>query len=139
MSAARVSVRYAKAFVGALSKQPKAEQEIAAFCAFCRLVREQSELRSVFANVTLRPDKKLKVLRALATKVGLPTTTMRFLEVLAKHDRLAILDSVEAAVRKKMDEQAGIQNVVLKTATSLRRPSRSLFSAISSSSSRKKR
>jgi len=69
--------------------------------------------------VTLRPEKKLKVLRALATKGGLPTTTMRFLEVLARHDRLAILDSVEAAVRKKMDEQAGIQNVVLKTATPL--------------------
>jgi len=105
--------------VGALSKHSKPDQELTAFTDFCRFVREQGELQSVFANVTLRPDEKIKVLRELASKMGLPETTMRFLEVLARHDRLAILNSVEAAVKKKMDEQDGIQNVVLKTATPL--------------------
>ena len=49
MSAARVSIRYAKAFVGALSKCSKPDQEIAAFYGFCAFVKEQRELQYVFA------------------------------------------------------------------------------------------
>ena len=119
MSAARVSIRYAKAFVGALEKSAEPDQEIAAFAKFCQVVREQEELRSVFANVTLRPGQKIRVLQPLAEKLQISGTTLRFLEVLAKHDRLAILDHVEAAVKMKVDEKAGIQDVVLKTATPL--------------------
>lgn len=115
MSANRVAVRYAKAFVEYLDEKNKLE-EAQSFEAFCDLVAENAELRAVLDGVTFSVKQKMDVAKAVAEKAGMPESVIRFLNVLADSRRLSVLPELKQAVSRLVDEKRNVQTVVLTTA-----------------------
>lgn len=118
MSAARVAVRYARAFIEAL-REKDALADAQSFLSFCELVEKNAELSGLFGNVTVNSSQKSAVAKALAEKLGLSTLVTNFLLVLADAGRLAILKDVGQAVADKLDELNNVQTVSLTTSVAL--------------------
>ena len=118
MSANRVAVRYARAFIEAL-REKDAMAEADAFLAFCDMAEKHDELSRLFANVTVSAGNKEKVVGALAEKAGLPALATNFLCVLASGGRLNILAQVRIAVARAMDDLSNIKTVELTTAVAV--------------------
>lgn len=116
MSANRVAARYARALVEALAEK-NALAETASFLEFCDMARDNAELRTLFANVTVGNADKAKVVNALAERLSLSDYVKRFLNILAQNGRLGILSNVKTAVSSALDKQSNIQSVHLTTAT----------------------
>lgn len=128
MSANRVAVRYAKAFVGALVEKD-AVKDAASFIEFCDMVASNDELKRLFSNVTVAAIQKENVARAIAEKMALPALTVNFLGVLASGGRIGILAEMRAAVAAKLDELSNTQTVELVTATAASNEDVSQFAA----------
>ena len=71
MSANRVAIRYARAFVDALQEK-NALDDASVFLDFCGVVAGNEELSSVFANVTVSNQQKAAVVSGLSQKLELP-------------------------------------------------------------------
>lgn len=115
MSANRVAVRYAKAFVEAL-REKNALGEASSFLDFCKLAAGNKELAGLFGNVTVSAADKAAVVGGLAEKLGLSKLVASFLRVLANAGRLNILSSVGDAVSAQLDAINNVQSVELTTA-----------------------
>ncbi len=118
MSAERVAVRYAKAFVAVLQER-NALAEARTFLEFCALVAANSELARVLANASLSAGQKGAVVAGLSERLGHAELLRKFLQVLAEARRLDILAAVGHAVAIKLDELDNIRNVDLTTAVAL--------------------
>ena len=115
MSSSGVAKRYARAFIGAVSSGDLGA-EVNGFFSFCDLVAGNGELHSLFANVTVSGENKLKVAVAVAEQLKLSTICTNFLKVLADSGRIDLLAEVRQAVAAAMDEKMGVVSVSLTTA-----------------------
>lgn len=118
MSAGRVAIRYARAFVEVLQEKD-ALSDADSFLAFCALAEGNNELSGLFANVTISGTEKGGVVRSLAEKLGLSKLVTNFLLVLADAGRLNILKEVGQAVSAQLDELRNIRNVSLTTSVEM--------------------
>ena len=116
MSADRVAVRYAKAFVEALG-EGNALAQVEDFNKFCAMVAANAQLSGLFANVTVSAADKKAVVTALAAEASLPDLVKRFLTVVADNGRLGILAQIRAAVAHRLDQVRDVRAVTLTTAT----------------------
>ncbi len=118
MSAERVAVRYAKAFVAVLQER-NALAEARPFLDFCALVASNHELARLLSNASLSAGQKGAVVAALAERLGHSELVRKFLQVLAQARRLNLLTAVGHAVAIKLDELDNVRNVDLTTAVAL--------------------
>ncbi len=118
MSAGRVAIRYARAFLDALEEK-KASDQVESFYAFCDLVAQNAELNALFANVTVSGQAKAAVAESIGAKMNLGETVRRFHSVLALNGRLGILSHVRDAVTRSLDERTRTRSVRLTTAAPL--------------------
>ncbi|CAM2008120.1 ATP synthase F1 subunit delta [Acanthopleuribacter pedis] len=125
----RVSVRYAKAFVEALSEK-KRLSDADAFLGFCDVVTANRGLRLLLSNYAISPRIKSNVINGLAQRLALPELVVRFLSVLVKARRIDLLAELRGAVVDQMNLVLNIKPVQVTTASA---PSREELDAISNS------
>jgi F-type H+-transporting ATPase subunit delta len=100
--------RYARAFAevaeSANLDATAAEQQLR---GFSETLQGSGELREFLENPSIEMPKKLKVLDAIAVRIGMFAQVRNFLAVILEHHRLAELDEILTAYRELVDEHAG--------------------------------
>ena len=84
-------------------------------------------MREFLGNPSLEPSDKLKVLDAVAARVGMEKTVRNFVAVLMDHTRLDALDEVVAEYKTIADEASGIAEVEIVSAKPLEQDERNLL------------
>ncbi len=115
MSASRVAVRYAKAFVDLLQERGRLD-DADAFVAFCDMASGHAQLHGLLTNITVAPKDKRKVVGALIEKLGAPELTGRFLLTLVENGRIGLLTEMKAAVTRRLHELKNVKTIQLTTA-----------------------
>ena len=77
---------------------------------------ESSALREVLSNPAIPSDQKLRVLDAIASRLGMYPQVRNFLAVIMRHERMNELHEILEEYRGLADEQAGLTEAEISTA-----------------------
>jgi F-type H+-transporting ATPase subunit delta len=115
-----LSLRYAHAFASVASSShldaAAAQQQLADFSA---TLAGSCELREVLMNPSITTDQKLKVLDAIAGRIGMFPQVRNFLAVIMDHQRLSELDEILAEYHAVADEQSNMTEAEITSARPL--------------------
>jgi F-type H+-transporting ATPase subunit delta len=115
-----VDLRYARALAAVIS-----DQKLDLIAAqgqlndFANLLDESVELREVLEDPSIPEPQKLKVLDAIAPRLGLSRPLRNFIAVLTHHQRLHQLRDMITAYASVSDEDSGIAEAEITTARPL--------------------
>jgi F-type H+-transporting ATPase subunit delta len=127
----KVAVRYAGALIDVLSKpenRPNAGRVVEELVAFARMYGENPELRRTILTPAIPLAQKLSVIGKLCDHMGVLPVSKRFLEVLARHQRLNDIASVVEAVQVEIDARLGVARAKVSSALGLSDEQRSKLS-----------
>ena len=115
-----LSLRYAHAFASVASSShldaTAAQQQLADFSA---TLAGSRELREVLMNPSITTEQKLKVLDAIAGRIGMFSQVRNFLAVIMDHQRLSELDEILAEYHAVADEQSNMTEAEITSARPL--------------------
>jgi F-type H+-transporting ATPase subunit delta len=115
-----LSLRYAHAFASVAATShldaAAAQQQLD---DFSKTFAGSNELREVLMNPAITNDQKLKVLDAIAGRIGMFRQVRNFLAVIIDHQRLAELDEILAEYRAVADEQSHMAEAEITSALPL--------------------
>lgn len=115
-----LSLRYAHAFASVAEAShldtAAAQQQLADFNA---TLAGSRELREVLMNPSITTEQKLKVLDAIAGRIGMFPQVRNFLAVIMDHQRLAELDEILAEYHAVADEQSNMAEAEITSARPL--------------------
>ncbi len=122
------SLRYARAFEQVAAAQHLDRDEVRQQLAdFSATFASSRELREFLGNPSLEPADKLKVLDAVAGRVGMSRAVRNFVAVLMDHERLGSLDEIVAEYKTLADEAHGVAEVEIVSAKPLADDERNLL------------
>jgi F-type H+-transporting ATPase subunit delta len=117
---ASVAPRYARAFAevaeAARLDATAAQQQMR---DFAQTLAESDELREVLENPSIEMAGKLKVLDAIAARVGMFLQVRNFIAVILEHHRLVDLDEILTEYKEVVDEHEGATEVRITSARPL--------------------
>jgi F-type H+-transporting ATPase subunit delta len=100
--------RYARAFAEvAESAHLDSALSLAQMRDFAETLAGSSELREFLENPSLETPAKLKVLDAIAERIGMFSQVRNFIAVILEHHRLTELDEIVTGYAELADEHAG--------------------------------
>jgi len=112
-----LSLRYAHAFASVTSAShldtAAVQQQLKDFSG---TLAGSSELREVLMNQSIARDQKLKVLDAIAPRIGMFPQVRNFIAVIVEHQRLHELDEILAEYHNVVDEQLNLAEADITTA-----------------------
>jgi F-type H+-transporting ATPase subunit delta len=123
-----VDLRYARALAAVIS-----DQQLDLIAAqgqlnnFANLLEESAELREVLQNPSIPEAQKLKVLDAIAPRLGLSRPIRNFIALITHHQRLHELRDMIKAYANISDEDSGIAEAEITTARPLNDENRRLL------------
>jgi F-type H+-transporting ATPase subunit delta len=100
--------RYARAFAE-VAESAKLDAAVAQqqMRDFAETLAGSGELREFLENPSIEMAKKLKVLDAIATRIGMLAQVRNFIAVILEHHRLSELEQILIAYRELADEHSG--------------------------------
>ncbi len=112
-----LSLRYAHAFAAVTSSShldtTAVQQQLQDFSG---TLAGSSELREVLMNPSIAREQKLKVLDAIAARIGMFPQVRNFIAVIVEHQRLHELDEILAEYHNVVDEQLNLAEADITTA-----------------------
>jgi F-type H+-transporting ATPase subunit delta len=112
-----VALRYAHAFASVTASSHldgnAAQRQLR---DFSETLADSHELREVLMNPSIATGQKLRVLDALAGRIGMFPQVRNFVAVIMDHQRLAELDEILAEYHAVADEQAGLAEAEITSA-----------------------
>jgi F-type H+-transporting ATPase subunit delta len=115
-----VDLRYARAFAAVVSEQ---KLDVAAVQAqlndFAATLEGSADLREVLEDPSIPEQQKLRVLDAIAARLGMSPATRNFLAVITHHQRLHELRQILEAYLALADEATGVAEAEIVTARPL--------------------
>jgi F-type H+-transporting ATPase subunit delta len=115
-----IALRYAHAFASVVASQKldaeAAQQQLGDFRATFDGSRE---LREVLADPAITREQKLKVLDAIAGKIGMVPHVRNFIAVIMDHDRLSDLGEILDEYHTVADDKAGLSEAEIVSAHAL--------------------
>ena len=115
-----VALRYAHAFAAVVASQKldsvAAQQQLK---DFSDTFEGSRELREVLMNPAISSEQKLKVLDAIAGKLGMMPQVRNFIAVIMENQRLAELSEILAEYHAVADEQSGLAEAEITSARPL--------------------
>ena len=115
-----VALRYAHAFAAVVASQKldsvAAQQQLK---DFSDTFEGSSELREVLMNPAISSEQKLKVLDAIAGKLGMMPQVRNFMAVIMENQRLAEVNEILAEYHAVADEQSGFAEAEITSARPL--------------------
>ncbi len=125
---AAFELRYARAFEQVAAAQKLNTDAVRGQLAdFAATFEASHELREFLQNPALPQADKLKVLDAVAARVGLDKAVRNFIAVLMDHGRMSSLTEIAAEYSTIADEANGISEVEIASAKPLSEHERSLL------------
>jgi F-type H+-transporting ATPase subunit delta len=123
-----IDLRYARALAAVISDQ---KLDLVAAQGqlndFANLLDESTELREVLQNPSIPEPQKLKVLDAIAQRLGLSRPVRNFLAVLTHHERLHAIRDMITAYISVSDKDSGVAAAEITTARPLDESNRRLL------------
>lgn len=115
-----LTLRYAHAFASvAVSNHLDANAAQQQLRDFSETLADSHELREVLMNPSIVNEQKLKVLDAIAGRIGMMAQVRNFLAVIMDHQRLAELDEILSEYHEITDEQSGLAEAEITSARPL--------------------
>lgn len=115
-----LTLRYAHAFASvAASNHLDANAAQQQLRDFSDTLAGSRELREVLMNPSIVNEQKLKVLDAIAGRIGMMGQVRNFLAVIMDHQRLAELDEILTEYHEIADEQSGLSEAEITSARPL--------------------
>ena len=115
-----LSLRYAHAFASVATAShldtSAAQQQLNDFSG---TLANSRELREVLMNPSIASDQKLRVLDAIAGRIGMFPQVRNFLAVIMDHQRLAELDEILTEYHAVADETSGLTEAEITSALPL--------------------
>jgi F-type H+-transporting ATPase subunit delta len=115
-----ISLRYAHAFASVAKSShldsSAAQQQMK---DFAKTLANSHELREVLMNPSIANDQKLKVLDAIAGRIGMFPQVRNFIAVIMDHRRLTELDEILAEYALIADADAGLTDADITSARAL--------------------
>ena len=115
-----IALRYAHAFAAVVESQRidsnTAQQQLR---DFSDTFQGSRELREVLMNPAIAGDQKLKVLDAIAGKIGMMPQVRNFIAVMMDHQRLAELNEILEEYHAVADEESGLAEAEITSAHAL--------------------
>jgi F-type H+-transporting ATPase subunit delta len=112
-----VSLRYAHAFASVAASShldtSAVQQQLSDFAG---TLAGSRELREVLTNPSIATDQKLKVLDAIAARIGMFPQVRNFIAVIMDHQRLHELDEILTEYRAVADEQSNLAEAEITSA-----------------------
>jgi F-type H+-transporting ATPase subunit delta len=112
-----LALRYAHAFASVAESNHldtnAAQQQLSDFSG---TLADSRQLREVLMNPSIATEQKLKVLDAIATRIGMLPQVRNFLAVIMDHQRLHELDEILAEYHAVADEQSGLAEAEITSA-----------------------
>ena len=96
MSGRDSAARYARALLDVAIAEDDPQKVGDDLTSFAALVDGHDELRAVFANPAVPADGKRRIIGELAQRLGLRSPVTKILQMLADHDRLALVGDLAA-------------------------------------------
>ncbi|MCU1321753.1 MAG: synthase delta subunit [Acidobacteriaceae bacterium] len=115
-----LSLRYAHALASVASAQKlDSTAALQQLNDFAETLAGSSELHEVFVNPSISASQKLKVLDAIAGKIGMFPQVRNFVAVVMDHGRLSELTGMVAEYATVSDENAGLAEAEITSAHAL--------------------
>jgi F-type H+-transporting ATPase subunit delta len=114
-----VANRYARALADVVATQGNYAQVLGELESFGAAYYESVEFREVCDTPAVSMAQKLKVLEALAARMGVSHITLNFMRVLMSHYRMPMLGETIQAFRNLANERMGIVSVKIFSASNL--------------------
>lgn len=112
-----LSLRYARAFSQvAVATQLDTDAAQAQLRDFSGTLAESRQLREVLLNPSIAKEQKLKVLDAIAGRLGMVRAVRNFVAVIMDHHRLAELDEILREYAVLADKQIGMAEAEVTSA-----------------------
>ncbi len=127
---ASVAPRYARAFAEAAeSARLDANAAQQQMRDFAETLAASGELRDVLENPSVEMGAKLKVLDAIAARIGMFAQVRNFIAVIVEHGRLAELEEILAEYKGVVDVRAGATEARITSARPLNAEDRAQLEA----------
>ncbi|MEG9436551.1 ATP synthase F1 subunit delta [Edaphobacter sp. HDX4] len=115
-----IALRYAHAFASVVASQKlDAEAAQQQLRDFRETYRGSRELREVMEDPAIPREQKLKVLDAIAGRIGMVPQVRNFIAVIMDHDRLGDLGEILDEYHAVADEDAGLSEAEIVSAHAL--------------------
>lgn len=115
-----IALRYAHAFASVVASQKLDAEAVQRQLGDFRETLEGSrELRDVLVHPAIARDQKLKVLDAIAEKIGMVSQVRNFIAVILDHERLADFGEILDEYHAVADEEAGLSEAEIVSARAL--------------------
>jgi F-type H+-transporting ATPase subunit delta len=125
-----ISLRYANALASVMAAQNLDRATVRQqLDDFAQTLAGSRELREVLMNPSISGDQKLRVLDAIAGRIGMFPQVRNFIAVVMDHHRLAALDEMVAEFAAVADEQAGLAEAEITSAHPLNQADRAELEA----------
>ena len=123
--------RAVRSYANALTEAAEAQNIHAAVAeelrALTALVRENADLRAVFASPAIQVEEKAKVLEAVIERARPLPLVANFLRVLLRNNRLHHLEGIERAFAEELDRRLGVVIADVTTAAPVTDSERALL------------
>ena len=125
-----VALRYAHAFASvAASSHLDGNAAQRQLRDFSETLADSYELREVLMNPSIASEQKVRVLDAIAGRIGMFPQVRNFIAVIMDHQRLAELDEILAEYHAVADEQSGLAEAEITSAHPLNEADRAELEA----------
>jgi F-type H+-transporting ATPase subunit delta len=115
-----IALRYAHAFASvAASDKLDTAAALQQMRDFAVTLADSSELREVLMDPSISTEQKMKVLDAIAPRIGMLPQVRNFVAVVMDHNRLAELDEIVAEYATVADVDAGVAEAEITSARPL--------------------
>ncbi len=125
-----VALRYAHAFASVTASSHldgnAAQRQLR---DFSETLADSYELREVLMNPSIASEQKVRVLDAIAGRIGMFPQVRNFIAVIMDHQRLAELDEILAEYHAVADEQSGLAEAEITSAHPLNEADRAELEA----------
>ena len=117
---AGIDLRYARALDAVVLEQKLSRQAVKAqLNDFLVTFADSPALREVMENPSIPEDQKLRLLDAIAGRIGMDRSVRNFVAVVMQHLRLHELQEMVAAYLERADEDSGITEAEVTSARPL--------------------
>jgi F-type H+-transporting ATPase subunit delta len=120
-----IALRYAHAFASVVSSRKidagSAQRQLV---DFNDTLAESRALHEVLSNPAIPSDQKLRVLDAIAARIGMFPEVRNFIAVIMDHQRLSMFDEILGEYHVLADEQSGLTEAEITSAHPLNQQDR---------------
>ena len=125
---AAIDSRYARALAAVVAEQKLDAAKVQTqLNDFSETLSGSAELREVLENPSIAETQKLKVIDAIAAKLGMSGAVRNFIAVITHHERLNELQTILTAYAALADEESGVADAEIVSAQPLNEASKRLL------------